>query len=116
MNLGEELRQEREAKGFSRDDVQRSLNIPVHYLEAMEGVESPLVADGFYVVPFLRRYAEFLDKDPATCVSRYLADEVRKEKQPNPRSETLPALPASWVLGGAVIAAALGVVVWFGLL
>lgn len=115
-NLGEELQEEREAKGLSRDDVQQSLNIPVHYLEAMEVVESPLVADSFYVVPFLRRYAEFLGKDPATCVARYLADEVRKEKQPTPRTEAPPAVPTGWVVGGAVAAAAAGAVVWFVLL
>lgn len=117
-NLGEELREEREAKGLSLDDVQQSLNVPVHYLEAMEGVESPLVADGFYVVPFLRRYAEFLGKDPATCVARYLADEVRKEKEPSlrKRDEPPPAVPTGWVVGGAVAAAAAGAVVWFVLL
>lgn len=114
--LGEELQAEREAKGLSIEDVQQSLSVPQHYLQAMEGVESPLVADSFYVVPFLRRYAEFLGKDPAVCVARYLSDEVRKEKQPAPRTVALPTVPTGWVVGGAVAAAAAGAVVWFVLL
>ncbi len=115
-NLGDELREEREAKGLSLDDVRRSLGVPVHYLEAMEGVDSPLVADAFYVVPFLRRYADFLGKDAATCVARYLAEVVRKEKEPSPRVANPPAVPTGWVVGGAVAAVAAAAVAWFVLL
>ena len=113
---GEELREEREAKGLSLEDVQQSLGVPLHYLEAMEGADSPLVADSFYVVPFLRRYAEFLGKEPATCVSRYLADVVLKEKQPSRRVESPPSVPAGWLVGGAVAAVAAVAVAWFVLL
>lgn len=115
-NLGEELRGEREAKGLSLDDVHESLNVPVHYLHAMEGGDSPLVADSFYVVPFLRRYASFLQKDPDVCVARYLADEVRKEKQPSPRAEPPPAVPASWVVTAVVAAVGGAAVAWLVLL
>lgn len=114
--LGQELQAEREAKGLSLDDVQQSLSVPRHYLQAMEGAESPLVADSFYVVPFLRRYADFLGKDPAVCVARYLSDEVRKEKQSAPREVAPPTLPTHWVVGGAVAAVAAGALVWFVLL
>ncbi len=115
-NLGEELREEREARDLSLGDVGQSLGVPVHYLEAMEGADSPLVADAFYIVPFLRRYAEFLGKDPATCVARYLAEVVRKEKQPSPRVESPPSIPTGWIVGGAVVAAAAGALAWFVLL
>lgn len=111
-NLGEELQEEREAKGMSLGDVGASLGVPLHYLETMEGTESPLVADTFYVVPFLRRYAEFLGKDPTICVARYLGEAVRKDKEPKPRVESLPSVPAAWLVGGAVAAVAAGAAVW----
>ncbi len=115
-NLGEELRGEREAKGLSLDEVHESLNVPVHYLRAMEGGDSPLVADSFYVVPFLRRYASFLQKDPDVCVARYLADEVRKEKQPSPPTEPPPTIPVSWVVAALLAVAGGAAVAWLVLL
>ena len=59
--VGEVLRQQRESRSLSLEDVRSALGIPLHYLQAMENGKSRLVADEFYLIPFLRRYAEFLD-------------------------------------------------------
>lgn len=77
--VGEVLRQQRESRSLSLEDVRSALGIPLHYLQAMESGKSRLVADEFYLIPFLRRYAEFLDLDPATTVGQFLGDAAREE-------------------------------------
>lgn len=79
--VGEVLRQERESRSLSLEDVRSALGIPLHYLQAMEGGQSRLVADEFYLIPFLRRYAEFLDLDPASTVAQFLGDAARDESR-----------------------------------
>lgn len=86
---------------MSLEDVRGALGIPLHYLQAMEGGRSRLVADEFYLIPFLRRYAEFLDLDPATTVGQFLAEAAREEARgggPKPES----AGGNRWLLIGAV--------------
>ncbi len=77
--VGEVLREQRESRSMSLEDVRSALGIPLHYLQAMESGKSGLVADEFYLIPFLRRYAEFLDLDPASTVAQFLADAAREE-------------------------------------
>jgi cytoskeletal protein RodZ len=79
--VGEVLRQQRESRSMSLEDVRSALGIPLHYLQAMEGGKSGLVADEFYLIPFLRRYAEFLDLDPASTVAQFLGDAAREESR-----------------------------------
>jgi cytoskeletal protein RodZ len=79
--VGEVLRQQRESRSLSLEDVRSALGIPLHYLQAMEGGKSRLVADEFYLIPFLRRYAEFLDLDPAMTVTQFLGDAAREESR-----------------------------------
>jgi len=64
---------------MSVEDVRSALGIPLHYLQAMETGKSRLVADEFYLIPFLRRYAEFLDLDPASTVAQFLSEAAREE-------------------------------------
>lgn len=64
---------------MSVEDVRSALGIPLHYLQAMESGKSRLVADEFYLIPFLRRYAEFLDLDPASTVAQFLSEAARQE-------------------------------------
>lgn len=113
--VGSELKTEREAKGLSLTDVRGTLGIPVHYLQAMEDGASPLVADELYMVPFLRRYAEFLGKDPPHTVARYLSDVGREGAAAMVREEP-PAVPQTWLIGGLVVVIAVGVLGWFALL
>lgn len=79
--VGEVLRQQRESRSLSLEDVRSALGIPLHYLQAMENGKSRLVADEFYLIPFLRRYAEFLDLDPAVTVAQFLGDAAREESR-----------------------------------
>jgi cytoskeletal protein RodZ len=77
--VGEVLRQQRESRSMSLEDVRSTLGIPLHYLQAMEGGKSRLVADEFYLIPFLRRYADFLELDAASTVGQFLSEAAREE-------------------------------------
>lgn len=77
--VGEVLRQQRESRSLSLEDVRSALGVPLHYLQAMESGKSRLVADEFYLIPFLRRYAEFLDLDPASTVAQFLSEAARED-------------------------------------
>ena len=112
-SLGEELREEREAKGLSREEVAKSLDLQPHYIAAIEEGSSRLVADPFYLVPFLRRYAEALGRDPGQAVGRYLAEVGRRERQGAPQRNSLPAVPRIWLLGVAGVLLVLGASLWF---
>jgi len=114
--VGEVLRQQRESRSLSLDDVRGALGIPVHYLQAMENGKSRLVADEFYLIPFLRRYAEFLDLDPATTVGQFLGEAAREESRSRsggPRVER--AAGTRWILIGALGLAIVAVCLWLAL-
>ena len=94
------LRQAREQRDISLQDAAQAVNIPLHYLQTLEtGEDSRVLADPMYLIPFLRRYAAFLDLDPDEAVRQFLAvrrksNGVRIEKQPaNP---SRPARFSAW--------------------
>src|SRR5262249_49821603 len=84
--VGEGLRQAREARGISLDNARASTGIPLHYLKAMESGAPNLIADEFYLIPFFRRYAYFLELDPAATVAQFLSESQRVD-------EATPASP-----------------------
>jgi cytoskeleton protein RodZ len=109
--VGEVLRQQRESRGLSLEDVRSALGIPLHYLQAMEGGKSSLVADEFYLIPFLRRYAEFLELDAASTVGQFLAETARDEARAvAPRLEM--GAGSRWVVIVVVVLAVLAATGW----
>ncbi|HEY8516649.1 MAG TPA: helix-turn-helix domain-containing protein [Candidatus Binatia bacterium] len=111
--VGEVLRQTRESKSLSLDDVRAALGIPMHYLQAMEKGGPNLVADEFYLIPFLRRYAEFLELDPASTVAQFLAEAAREEARAPELKPLADRGRSSWLVGGIVGAAVVAVALWF---
>jgi cytoskeletal protein RodZ len=104
--VGEVLRQERESRSLSLEDVRGALGIPLHYLQAMESGKSHLVADEYYLIPFLRRYAEFLDLDPAATVAQFLGDAAREEGRKGAIRGVEIRRTSQWLwiaIGGAVV-------------
>jgi cytoskeletal protein RodZ len=113
--VGEVLRQKRESRSLSLEDVRSALGIPLHYLQAMENGGSTLVADEFYLIPFLRRYAEYLELDPASTVAQFLADAAREEARAASGMRSVDVGfrgRAPWLLGGLVGAAVVAAALW----
>lgn len=113
--LGEILRRAREERGLSVEELRVGAGVPSHYVEAIEEGRSPLVADEVYVIPWLRRYAEFLGLDESLVVGRFLAEAERADAAAPaivPLPPERPSLVSPWLLVTAV-AAAIGVLAWW---
>ncbi len=110
--VGEVLRQQRESRSMSLEDVRGALGIPLHYLQAMESGKSRLVADEFYLIPFLRRYADFLELDPATTVGQFLAEAAREEARGGGLKLERGSGGSRWVLIGAVALVIVALGLW----
>ena len=81
------LKQARENKGVSLQEVQTATRIPVHYLEVLEGgKDTSFLADRLYLIPFLRSYATFLGISPETAISQFVS-ELQKNEASTARSE-----------------------------
>ena len=103
--IAQVLRERREERRLTLEDVREQLGIPLHYLEAMEGARSPLIADYFYLIPYVRRYAEFLDLNPSLVVGQFLAEAGREE--PRPAVKGRPVDQRTWLFAGLAVAAVL---------
>ena len=109
------LRQAREQRDISLQDAAQAVNIPLHYLQTLEtGQDSRVLAGPMYLIPFLRRYAAFLDLDPDEAVRQFLAEPRKSNslrvKNP-PSSPFRPARFSGWLVplmvlvGGLVVGA-----------
>ncbi len=111
--LGGELKERREALGYSRDAVYLKLHIPSNMVRALEeGDTKPLPAP-CYVRGFLQSYCALLELDPGPYVEAY-----RQFLEPDQPSRVLPARePRSgesasrWVVEGLAWTALCGALV-----
>jgi cytoskeletal protein RodZ len=78
-SLGKTLAAARERRGVSRADVVRETRIPAHYLEMIESSDYGLISDQLYLMPFLRRYASFLNLDGEEIAMRFVREVQRAE-------------------------------------
>lgn len=83
-SLGRILAGTRERRGLSRDDVAKETRIPGHYLRMMESNDYSKISDQLYMLPFLRRYAEFLQLDPEETAMRFVREVQRADNNPSP--------------------------------
>jgi cytoskeleton protein RodZ len=71
------LRQVREQRGLSLEEVAQRTRISLVYLTLLEGKftdnkgQARLLADPLYLIPHLRTYADFLDIDPNVAVTQF---------------------------------------------
>lgn len=72
--IGKRMADAREGRGLSRKDVAREARIPEHYVKMIESDDYSLIADQVYMLPFIRRYAEFVSLDPEEIVGRFVRD------------------------------------------
>ncbi len=78
MEIGTLLKETREEKGYTLDDIQIKTKIQKKYLEAIEQEDFDVLPGKFYARAFIREYAEVLELDPDVVLSNY------KEEDPIP--------------------------------
>jgi len=81
-SLGEKLKETRNEKELTLDQVSRETNISIRYLEAMETENFSVFPGEPYVIGFLRNYGAYLDLDVQKLISLYRA--LRIQEQPVP--------------------------------
>lgn len=69
--IGIQLKETREAKGYSLEQVQQSTKIHIEYLRALENDQFDSLPSPFYVRAFLRSYAHCLGLDAQPLMDRY---------------------------------------------
>ncbi|MGC8872978.1 MAG: helix-turn-helix domain-containing protein [Chloroflexia bacterium] len=69
--VGDTLRERREERGLTLDDVSRQTRIRREYLEALESSQYDRLPADVYVRGFLRAYAQLLGLDPTETVRAY---------------------------------------------
>ncbi|UFJ42207.1 DUF4115 domain-containing protein [Brevibacillus humidisoli] len=81
--LGQVLRQAREEKGITLDDIQKVTKIQKRYLEAIERGHYHVLPGHFYARAFIKSYAEAVGLDPNHILSHYQADLPAQPPQEN---------------------------------
>jgi cytoskeleton protein RodZ len=71
LGIGERLRNTREARGLSLDDVEASIRVRRRYLEALEAETFHDIPGPAYVKGFLRSYAAYLGLPVEELVAMY---------------------------------------------
>ena len=62
----------------------RETRLPPHYLRMMESNDYSEISDQLYLVPFLRRYAGFLELDQEDVAMRFVREVQRADGNPGP--------------------------------
>ena|GEM_PF-3310396 len=70
-NLGKYLRESREAKGITLEEIEQVSNISLTYLRALEAGQVHVLPAATFTVGFLRQYARCIGLDPEDVVLRY---------------------------------------------
>ncbi|HUN59587.1 MAG TPA: helix-turn-helix domain-containing protein [Candidatus Binataceae bacterium] len=111
-SLGMYLLASREKRVVTREDAARDTRIPAHYLRMMESNDYSMIADQLYLLPFLRRYSEYLGLDSEDVAIRFVREVQRAENSPGP---ALPSSPVDterapsnlWAILGALAVVAI---------
>ena len=82
--LGNILREAREAKGLTLSEVQDQTRINAKFLAAMENGQYSLLPTPVHVRGYLRNYARFLSLDPSPLLERYEFGAKKKPKKKAP--------------------------------
>lgn len=78
-SLGQELKQEREKRGISLEEISRVTRINLRFLQAIENDDFELLPGGFFDKAFLRAYLRYLGLDEKAIMNRYESFYRQKE-------------------------------------
>jgi cytoskeletal protein RodZ len=115
-SVGARLRQSRESRGYTLEQIARDTHIAKRFLAALEDEEYDVMPGEPYLLGFLRTYAGYLGLDPEETVSLY--HNTQLQEQPPPIDElisTKPAVPIGRVLIIAAIVVAVGLGIYFSI-
>jgi cytoskeleton protein RodZ len=82
-SLGESLVAARERLGLSREALIEQTHIPGHYVQMLEQDDYHRIADQLYLLPFLRKYASFVDIDQDETAMRLVREVQRLDNNPS---------------------------------
>jgi cytoskeleton protein RodZ len=97
--VGKYLKQAREKKGYTLEDMTEITNIEGKYLQALESEAYDDLPSPFYARVFLRTYAKYLNLNVHSILQLYEASQTKKQNQlPAPTKQkvpisSLPSLP-----------------------
>lgn len=74
MEIGARLKEAREAKNMSLDDVQKETKIQTRYLQAIEKGNFSIMPGKFYTRAFIRQYAEAVGLDPEVVMEEHATE------------------------------------------
>jgi cytoskeletal protein RodZ len=112
QTLGQLMTQTRTHRGLSRDQVAEQTHIPAYYVRMIESDSYDAIPDQLYLLPFFRRYADFLGLDAQKVVSRFICDFEKAENEvvetvaPTAYAKALarwPQIAAATVAGGILL-------------
>ncbi len=81
QTLGQLMTETRQHRGLSRDQVADQTHIPAYYVRMIESDSYDAIPDQLYLLPFFRRYADFLGLDAQKVVSRFICDFEKAENE-----------------------------------
>lgn len=79
LNLGSKLKEYREEKKMSLDDVYKISNIPIKYLQALEEEQWNNLPGEIYLKKFLDKYCNILGLNFKLCFRQYKKQTIKKE-------------------------------------
>lgn len=82
MEIGILLKEAREEKGFTLDNIQEKTKIQKRYLVAIEQGDFNALPGKFYVRAFIREYAEAVGLDPEVILANFKEEEEIPEEEP----------------------------------
>jgi len=81
QTLGQLMSETRKHSGLSREEVADRTHIPAYYVRMIESDSYDAIPDQLYLLPFFRRYADFLGLDAKKVVSRFICDFEKAESE-----------------------------------
>lgn len=89
-SFGEDLKRERELRGFTLREISDTTKISIRFLEALENNDFKHLPGGQFNKGFVRAYAEYIGLDPEKTVNSYLLELTRQENQERSRVKFAP--------------------------
>ena len=105
-NLGKYLRENREAKGITLEEIEQVSNISLTCLRALEAGQVHVLPPSTFTVGFLRQYARCIGLDPEEVVLRYRTATQEGEgrfREPSMEKMGGGRRRSIWVLGASLL-------------